>query len=163
MYRDPTTNEQVARAQQGTPVFSEEGLRQRLRNDRQRDVALLGGTIVLLAAGFLVDVNADGAIYLRGCPHVTFPVICPTRRFFGTSCPACGVTRSVVYLLHGRPSDSFTVHRLGWLVLALMVLQIPYRAFCLTGRGHLFNFWAYGPEIVLASFLLLLVVNWLVP
>jgi hypothetical protein len=163
MYRDPTTNEQAGRAQQGMPVFSEQGLRQRLRNDRQRDVALLGGTIVLLAAGFLVDVNANGAIYLRGCPRFTFPVICPTRRFFGISCPACGVTRSVVYLLHGRPSDSFTVHRLGWLVLALIVLQIPYRAFCLTGRGWLFNFWTYGPEIVLASFLLLLVLNWLVP
>ena len=163
MYRDPTTNEQAARAQKGTPVFSEQGLSQRLRNDRQRDVALLGGTIVLLVAGFLVDVNADGAIFLRGCPRVTFPVICPMRRFFGISCPACGVTRSVVYLLHVRPCYSFTVHRLGWLVLALIVFQIPYRAFCLTGRGRLCNSWTYGPDIVLTSFLLLLVVNWLVP
>jgi Protein of unknown function (DUF2752) len=121
---------------------------------------ILGLSIAVLLGGLLVDVNADGSIYLRGLPQFPFPIVCPLRRFFGISCPTCGMTRSIVFLVQGRLADSFAVHRLGWLIFALIVLQIPYRMWCLATKRIV----PYRPrliETVFAVFTLLLVLNWL--
>jgi hypothetical protein len=121
---------------------------------------ILGLSIAVVLGGLLVDVNADGSIYLRGLPEFPFPVACPLRRFFGISCPTCGMTRSIVFLLQGRLADSFAVHRLGWLVFALIVLQIPYRIWCLATR-RIVRFRPRLIETAFAVFTLLLVLNWL--
>jgi hypothetical protein len=131
-------------------------------NDRRLHLTVLAGAIAVLVAGLLVDINADGGLALRALPSVPFPVVCPLRRFFGIPCPTCGVTRSVVDLLQGRPSESFAAHRLGALVLAAILFQLPYRTRCLTGRRGL----PHHPRLVqfvVASFVVLLVLNWLVP
>jgi hypothetical protein len=67
----------------------------------------------------------------------------------------------MVSLLQGRPRESFALHRLGWLVLAAVLFQIPYRIWCLSGRPGLPS---HPPlvEIALAGFFLLLVLNWLI-
>jgi len=123
---------------------------------------VLVGAIAVLIAGLLVDVNVDGNLSLRGLPSMQFPIICPLRRFFGIPCPTCGMTRSVVHMVQGRPSQSFAAHRLGSLVLAAILFQIPYRTWRLTGRRRLPNHPRLA-EFALAGFLLLLVLNWLVP
>lgn len=46
------------------------------------------------------------------------PVLCPFRRATGLPCPACGVTRSWVAALHGRPRASIGFHPLGMVALA---------------------------------------------
>jgi uncharacterized protein DUF2752 len=131
-------------------------------HDRQWHWTALVGAIAVLIGCLLVDVNGDGNLSLHGVPSVHFPIICPMRRFLGIPCPACGLTRSVVHMLQGRPSESFAAHRLGSLVLAAILFQVPYRTWCLTGRRGL----PISPRIVelaLAGFLFLLVLNWLVP
>lgn len=53
------------------------------------------------------------------------PVFCPFRRATGLPCPTCGLSRSWIALLHGRPRASFSFHPLGPLtvVAALVVLE----------------------------------------
>ena len=51
------------------------------------------------------------------------PSLCPFKMFTGLPCPGCGLTRSVVALLHGDPSASVFFHPLGVpLVIAAVVI-----------------------------------------
>ncbi len=121
---------------------------------------VLVGACLFVAGGAIVDVGSEGAIGMASAPAITFPVVCPSRRLFGVSCPGCGMTRSVTHLLHGRLTKSWTTHRLGWLVLAAIAFQIPYRTWRLTGRTSRWE----GPrvaEFLLWGFVIALVVNWL--
>lgn len=123
---------------------------------------VLVGACLFIAAGAIVDVGPDGAIGVASAPSIAFPVVCPSRRLFGVSCPGCGMTRSVTHLLHGRLAESLSIHRLGWLLFAAIVFQIPYRTWRLTGRTSRLD----GPrvaEFLLWGFFVLLVVNWLLP
>jgi heme A synthase len=120
---------------------------------------LIAALVVVIVAALLVA-NSDGSLSPRSVPSLRFPVICPLRRFFGIPCPTCGMTRSVVHLVQGRPLDSFAAHRLGPLMLAIILFQIPYRIWRLTGRPGL----PISPRLgkfAIVSFLLLLAVNWL--
>jgi Protein of unknown function (DUF2752) len=125
-------------------------------------VTVLAGAVAVLVAGLLVGVNADGAIFLRGLPTYPLPVVCPLRRYFGVPCPTCGVTRSMVHLIQGHPVESYAAHRLGWLILATVVMQIPYRAWCLTS-GRRMTIPTHCAKFVIAAVFLLLVLNWLIP
>jgi uncharacterized protein DUF2752 len=49
------------------------------------------------------------------------PVLCAFRRFFGIPCPGCGMTRSLVALVHLDLRSAFAFHPLGPIV-------IPYLA-----------------------------------
>ena len=58
------------------------------------------------------------------------PVVCPFRLLTGLPCPACGLTRSFVYTLHGRLGDAFAAHAFGpaLVVLAAVWLVLGRRA-----------------------------------
>jgi hypothetical protein len=130
--------------------------------ERRWNWVVLMGACAVIAAGWLVDVGPDGALGLIGAPAVKFPVLCPSRLLFGVDCPGCGMTRSVTHLLHGRLADSFALHRLGWLVLAAVVFQVPYRSWRLSGgRSRVAN--PRVGQILLWGFFALLIVNWLLP
>jgi hypothetical protein len=162
MQADPTSNQRPAETIGRARRASNDAATDQPTRDRRGHWVVLLGSIAVLIAGLLVDVNAEGAIFLRGLPRVSFPVICPLRRFFGISCPTCGVTRSMVFMLQGRPSESFAVHRLGWLVLAAIVFQIPYQTWCLKSRRNMSVSTRFA-QFALAVFMLLLVLNWLIP
>jgi len=55
------------------------------------------------------------------------PELCYSRSWLGVDCPACGMTRSSIHLVHGRLAESWRAHRLGWLVLLVILAQVPYR------------------------------------
>lgn len=72
-------------------------------------------TTPLVAAGAAA---ALGAAFVISPDHVEDgPVICPFRRLTGLPCPGCGLTRSWVYLAHGRWHDGFAAHPFGLLAL----------------------------------------------
>ena len=96
---------------------------------------LLAGVAVPVLAGLLEVVDGRW-IRFWFLPELVFPDVCLSRRWFDLGCPACGLTRSIVYLVHGRVAESLAVHRLGWLVFALIVAQVPYRAWRLAGNDH---------------------------
>ena len=49
------------------------------------------------------------------------PTICPFRLATGLPCPACGLTRSVVFAMHGDAPASLDLHPFGVVTVVLMV------------------------------------------
>ena len=73
----------------------------------------LGGVLALATASALSpDHIEDG------------PVVCPVRRLTGLPCPGCGLTRSWVYLAHGRWHDSVVAHPFGPVSVALVLALV---------------------------------------
>ncbi|MBQ8351294.1 MAG: DUF2752 domain-containing protein [Clostridia bacterium] len=60
---------------------------------------------------------------------------CPFYRFFETPCPACGVTRAWLALLHGNVRLAFSYHPLFWL-LPFLPLALLWRRHIQGGRRH---------------------------
>lgn len=54
-------------------------------------------------------------------PLTQTPSFCPFKMMTGLPCPGCGMTRSVVALLHGDPSASWFFHPLGSVFLLLVL------------------------------------------
>jgi hypothetical protein len=123
---------------------------------------ILAGVVLFLTAGLLCKVEPDQSIGLSAVPTIKLPMLCPSRLFFGVECPGCGVTRSLTHLLHGRFGQSFATHRLGWLVFAVILFQIPYRTWRLAGHTSPFD----KPRVAMTllwGFAALLIANWLLP
>lgn len=59
------------------------------------------------------------------------PIMCSFRRFFGFGCPGCGLTRSFTYMAHFDIIGAFKMNWLGPPLFALVVGQVPYRAYTL--------------------------------
>lgn len=49
------------------------------------------------------------------------PVVCPFRLATGLPCPGCGLTRSWVYLVHGRLGDALLANPFGLVTVALVI------------------------------------------
>ncbi len=83
---------------------------------------------LVIVAAFLLRVQDGGEqVALRGGVEVVVPPLCMAREWFGVCCPGCGLTRSFIYLAEGDWQASWRAHRLGWLLAAGVLLQIPYR------------------------------------
>jgi hypothetical protein len=52
------------------------------------------------------------------------PVLCPFRLVTGLPCPGCGLTRSWVYLAHGRWAEATTSNPFGAVALAAVVALV---------------------------------------
>jgi hypothetical protein len=53
------------------------------------------------------------------------PVLCPFRLVTGLPCPGCGLTRSWVYLAHGRWADALAANPFGVVAMtAVLVLLV---------------------------------------
>lgn len=102
---------------------------------------LAAGIAVPVLASLLVVVDSE-RIAFRFLPQFVLPQTCFSRAFFSFNCPACGLTRSIIFLVQGRFWDSLAMHRLGWFMFLLIVAQVPYRLWRLTGRG---------PQLIVAS------------
>jgi hypothetical protein len=87
--------------------------------------------VAVIFAAALLEVLPDERVALLGLSAYPLPHLCMSRAMFDVSCPGCGLTRSFVYLAHGDWRAAWTIHHLGWLMAALVVGQIPYRALIL--------------------------------
>jgi hypothetical protein len=103
----------------------------RLRR-RHREMLVVTCLIILLA--FLLEVRPDQRVHLAGLPGLPLPPSCASREWFGMPCPGCGLTRSFIHLAQGDWSASLRDHRLGWLLGAAVLIQLPYRLVALRGR-----------------------------
>jgi len=122
-----------------------------------REVLLL--CAIALVAAPLLSVSPGDRVGARWMPDLLMPPMCMSRAVYDIDCPGCGLTRSFVHLAHGDWRSSFQSHRLGWLVMALAVFQIPYRAHLLWGSRRFAIPKPMGNAIIILL-ILLLVVNW---
>ena len=94
---------------------------------------LIVGVVILLhflAGGLLLTADED-LVYFLGSP---LPETCALRTAFGVPCPTCGMTRGVVFAMHGRLLESYQVNRsapifaAGWIFAGLgLVLTGVFR------------------------------------
>jgi Protein of unknown function (DUF2752) len=90
----------------------------------------LGGIFLrLLALGLRPATSLPVALLVGACIPVAWvtggPQLCPFKLILGLPCPGCGMTRSVVTLLHGDLAASLYFHPLGLpLVLFLASLAL---------------------------------------
>ena len=103
---------------------------------RRHHREILWLSVAMLAAAPMLQTLADGRVASRWFPGLVLPPTCMSRSLFDVDCPACGLTRSFVHLAHGDPVASFRAHRVGWLLMAVAFLQLPYRAHMLWGSGR---------------------------
>jgi hypothetical protein len=82
---------------------------------------LVSASIVLLA--ILITPSSE-MLSLFG---VEIPVMCSFRSMFGMPCPGCGLTRSFVFLAHGRPLEGLFMNPMGPFLFAIVAFQLPYR------------------------------------
>lgn len=129
-----------------------------------------GANIVALAAiagGFAaaavlspVAVHNDVSLSLCG---LTLPPLCAFRIMTGLPCAGCGLTRSVVLLMHGNLAGSLAAHPFGWVAALLALALVPPRAVRALGRdaawiGRYDRLWG----IAVASTMVAMFVWWVV-
>jgi hypothetical protein len=128
--------------------------------NRRRHQEMLVVALGVIALSFLLDVHADQRVAFRYLPGIPMPETCLSRGMFGVRCPGCGLTRSFVYLAHGELLASLEMHRVGWLLAAAILFQIPYRSYALlygdVSPATLFAYRIFGYVLIG-----LLVLNWL--
>ncbi len=91
----------------------------------------------VVVAAFLLEVAPDGeTVFLRNTPRAALPPLCMVKRSFGVRCPGCGLTRSFIFLAEGDVAASWRSHRLGWLLAAVALVQVPYRLHELVRPGR---------------------------
>jgi hypothetical protein len=90
--------------------------------------------VVLLT--LVLDVRSDECVTFRFLNDYPLPETCLFHSLTGARCPACGLSRSLIYLAHADWRNSLRMHSLGWLMALAVLLQFPYRLFSLAcGEG----------------------------
>lgn len=101
---------------------------------RRAHATVIAVILAGLAAGFVLETavrRGESVLTLWG--H-RLPATCSFRLATGLPCASCGLTRSVVLLLHGRILDSWAQHPFGVPTLALILLALPPRVAGVLGR-----------------------------
>jgi hypothetical protein len=92
-------------------------------------------SIAAVCLAFLLEVLPDGIrVAVRGFSDYPLPETCGTKLLFDAECPACGLTRSFIWAAHRQWGRSIQANRIGLVVLAACVAQIPYRMLMLRTR-----------------------------
>ena len=127
--------------------------------------SIVGVAVVaaILAGGLVAQpVASPGGVELS-LFGVHLPAVCWLRTATGLPCASCGLTRSVVLLLHGRLTESLAMHPFGIPTLALALLLLPPRMAVLAGRpGRWIARWDRLWLIAAVSTLVLMFLWWAV-
>ncbi|HOM02176.1 MAG TPA: DUF2752 domain-containing protein [Acetivibrio sp.] len=76
---------------------------------------------------FLMVTNGDVAALKLGERFLRLGIPCVFRAATGYNCPACGMTRSFIYMSDFNIAAAWSMNRAGVLLYLFCVLQIPYR------------------------------------
>jgi hypothetical protein len=98
------------------------------RSERLLHALILAAAVAVPVLGALMTTSPGGQVAFAGFESRPLPTLCASR-WLGFSCPTCGVTRSIIALVHGEIAQSLAFHRFGWLILLFIVAQAPYRTY----------------------------------
>ena len=119
--------------------------------------------LAILLFGSLLNIDDQNRVVIPGM-ELPLPGVCISRQWFGLSCPGCGLTRGSVALMHGQWQQAWSYNPGVFLVLLLVVIQVPYRVVqmrrILSGVPEL----QYSglSEMLLMGTVLLLFVQWVI-
>lgn len=128
------------------------------RIDASRHGVMLLLAIAIMTAAAMLEVLPGERVAVRGLSQYPLPQLCMSRAIFNLSCPGCGLTRSFIHLAHYQWQAAWHVHRLGWLLAALVAGQVPYRALVIAGQVRPLS--AAAAQSLAFAVVGLLVVNW---
>lgn len=124
--------------------------RRRLANARAYHAGVLTAAVLVLSSAAILEVQGSSGVALWGWQ---LPEICWWRSMLGRNCAGCGLTRSLVSLVHGQWAAAWQLHPAGVLLAPVILAQLPFRAWqlariarqrapvasrCLTASGILF-------------------------
>ncbi len=135
---------------------SDDGDERQVRRHRE----VLAASLVVLAVAFALVEVPGGRVAVRGLTRYPLPHTCMSRMLFGLNCPGCGLTRSFVHLAEGEWAAAWRCHRLGGLMAAVLIFQVPYRLLALRRPEHPLIPARWQGRLGLAL-VALLIVNWL--
>ena len=130
---------------------------------RRAHLLVPAGVALMLAVGLVLHpANHGGRVELT-LFGLTVPATCWFYRFTGLPCAGCGLTRSVVLLVHGRIASALAMHPFGPVVVAMALLQLPPRLALASGRdGAWIGRWDRIWNRVALAALVLLFAWWIV-
>ncbi|MFQ6133802.1 MAG: DUF2752 domain-containing protein [Armatimonadota bacterium] len=102
----------------------------RSRFQRNNDIAWLAGSILVLAASFVLKPSPSG----YGTHTQLWLPPCTFRMLTRIPCPSCGMTTSFCYISRLQVAQALEANVLGPLAYLLVLLQIPYRIYSLAVR-----------------------------
>lgn len=98
------------------------------QTERWTHVAILLVAIAVPLLGRGMVTVGHRQVAFQGLEAHPLPTLCASR-WLGFDCPTCGLTRSVIAMMAGDFRTSIEFHRFGWLILLLILCQIPYRIY----------------------------------
>lgn len=70
-------------------------------------------------------------LYCYLLDSLTQPVVCVHQEYLNTSCPSCGLTRSISSLLHNEAAAAMKWNKYGWQIFLFFLIQLGMRFLCL--------------------------------
>lgn len=119
-------SEPMSAGMKTTGHFEGDEDRGRAKSRRWTDGLILAGALLVPILGATMTLQGQGRVALPGLSGAPLPTFCVARRL-GFECATCGMTRSVIALMHGDWRQSLEFHRFGWWATVLILAQIPYR------------------------------------
>lgn len=121
---------------------------------------LAGAAFVLVSAG-LLKVGEHRQVLLP-VHSIVLPETCTMHARFGIDCPGCGLTRSFIYLAHGRFADAYGLNPVSLLVFLYVIWQLPLAVMYATAPLHRVTLLCLRwNQIGLIGLLALLLLQWL--
>jgi hypothetical protein len=114
------------------------------RSARTEQLWILALALLAVAGSVVLQPSQDGGLsaYLPVIrARVSVPETCFWSRFFGISCPGCGLTRSFVHIARGDLRTAVQWNIMGPVVFLICLLQIPYRIIEYLGVWQSRPFW----------------------
>ena len=132
---------------------------------RRSDWTVVGLVVGMFVLGALIAPAADGSTWRLSLFGFDLPGVCWFSALTGRPCAACGMTRSVTLLLHGRLAASYAQHPFGLLAALLALAALPSRAARLFGRAAAWTirwdqWWNRAMTIALCGLLLWWAARW---
>lgn len=87
--------------------------------------AWLVAALAVIALALVLEIRGQRVVLpILGVP---LPESCWFKRLTGLGCPGCGLTRSVICLVHGDFLGAWNFNPGGYVFFLLIVAQLPYR------------------------------------